>query len=210
MKDQLYPHGETPGVSHVKCPFHPGKLSPLPSACPSSPTAAICCGRINRGAAPLTSKPLFIMPSDLPTERRTGYCQRHCPSTVLPSRRVGGRKNQQQTFDLTLRWTQRQLQCLRFINLASVLPFVEGRKSRKAAFPLNGFYCVCKHCNCWWWVSKGPGKSHAGRFGHAPGLTYLRSRGRLHSVLWKETQWKLSLLRAPKYTPSGRSHLGWL
>lgn len=32
MKDQLYPQGETPVVPHVKCPFHPGKLSPLPPA----------------------------------------------------------------------------------------------------------------------------------------------------------------------------------
>lgn len=42
MKDQLYPQGETPGVSHVKCPFHPWKLSPLPPARhhPRPPSAA--------------------------------------------------------------------------------------------------------------------------------------------------------------------------
>lgn len=60
-------------------------LEARPSAsCPSSPTAAICCWRINRGAAPLTSKLLLIMPSDLPTERRTSYWQCRCQRTVLP------------------------------------------------------------------------------------------------------------------------------
>lgn len=102
-------------------------LEAQPSAsCPSSPTAAICCWRINRGAALLTSKLLLIMPSDLPTERRTSYWQCRRQSTVLPSRRVGEKQQQQQTFDLALRWTQRQLQHLPFINLARVLPFVEA------------------------------------------------------------------------------------
>lgn len=68
-----------------------------------------------------TSKLLLIMPSDLPTERRTSYWQCRCQRTVLPR----GKSNNNNKLWSRLRWTQAAA-APPFINLASALPFVEA------------------------------------------------------------------------------------
>lgn len=151
QKDQLYPQGENPVVPTWNVPFI---LEARPSASrPSSPTAAICCWRINRGAVHSLQSCCLSCPVIYQLRGGPVTDSAAARGQVLPR----GKSNNNNKLLISPKVD---------LYIAAAPPFYkpgiaplwkqffsrfdQGRKSRKMAFPLNGFYCVCKHCNCWW------------------------------------------------------------